>query len=354
MITKLLSTLIAMLSLTSAQAEPINYAQTYSHDSSILNEPRQYSVYLPEEYHLHPGQRFPVLYLLDGEQHLLEVAGITRSLRGGLTPSIPPVIIVAVHNTDRMRDYTPTHTEHLPNGQPAGPAYANTGGAPDFLRYLTRELRDDIEQKFRTIRPALLIGHSLGGLLALESVAKNNDDFQGIISIDASLWFDFPRNTERLQQAFNQPRQHPASLFIAIANNPYTPGFGYSTFHRDHLLQFAGNIASKAHNIDMTKRYYADEDHHSVYHLAVYQGLQWLFRGYRIDLSPDTFSFNQVKARYQALNQRLNSQLKPEQSRLTAIERKARGWPQMQIPSQQVSAILNYYFPSSAKSQDQD
>lgn len=352
MMKKLLSTLIAMLSFTTAQAQPVNYASSYTHHSSVLNEERQYSVYLPKEYDSQTGQHFPVLYLLDGEQHLLEVAGITDSLRGGLMPALPAMIIVAIHNTDRMRDYTPSHTQTLPNGQPAGKAYATTGGGDKFLTYLIRELRQEIEQQFRTTRPALLVGHSLGGLLALDAFTQDNDAFQGIISIDASLWFDFPRHSEQLTQRLKQKPHFPSSLFIAIANNPYTPGFGRSEFHRDQLLKFADQIlqASEqkqrqtAPERDITSRYYAEEDHHSVYHLAVYHGLQWLFRGYRLDLNPTTFSLERVSANYQSLNQRFGSSLKPERNRLQALELKARLWPQMDISVQQTQALLQHYY----------
>jgi hypothetical protein len=68
-----------------------------------------------------------VLYLLDGEKSLLEVVGITRALRAGLNPAIPP--------SSSSRSTTPTgcgitpssHTMTLPNGALAGPGYAVTG-----------------------------------------------------------------------------------------------------------------------------------------------------------------------------------------------------------------------------------
>ncbi|TNF16462.1 MAG: alpha/beta hydrolase, partial [Vibrionaceae bacterium] len=69
---KIITTFAALLSLSSAQSAPLNYAQLYTHHSSLLNEDRQYSVYLPQEYARYPNQHFPVLYLLDGDQRLLQ------------------------------------------------------------------------------------------------------------------------------------------------------------------------------------------------------------------------------------------------------------------------------------------
>lgn len=341
----LITLLLTMLSLSSAQADMLHYAQRFTHHSTLLNEARQYSVYLPEDYERQPQQRFPVLYLLDGEKFLLQVAGITQALRAGLNPAIPSLIIVAVHNTDRMRDYTPSHTMVLPNGEPAGAGYAKTGGGPAFMQYLTRELRPLIEGRYRTASPALLVGHSLGGLLTLDTVANDSGLFQGYIALDASLWFDYPHNYQRIERALTHPLKHASSLFIAVANNPFTPGFGRSEFHRDHLRQFARRVAAQpAENLNVTSRYYEEEDHHSVYHLAVYQGLQWLFRGYRLDLTPGAFSRQAVIARYEALNRQLGSQLRPEQENLLDIRDKATRWPQMQISPAEASALLDHYY----------
>lgn len=347
---KILTTMAALWSLSSAQATPVNYAQLYQHHSSLLNEERQYSVYLPQEYSAHPEQHFPVLYLLDGDQRLLQVAGIVHSFRSGLNPAIPAMIIVAIHNTDRMRDYTPSHTDQLPNGDPAGPSYAHTGGGARFLQYLTQELRPEIERQFRTAAPNLLVGHSLGGLLALDAVARDQGAFQGYISIDASLWFDYPKNYQRIEHALITPLEHRASLYIAVANNPYTPGFGRSYVHRDHLNAFADNVSTHhAANLDITSRYYEHDDHHSVYHVAVYQGLQWLFRGYALDLAPGELKQAHVVANYQALNQRLSSHLTPDLDYLEMIIKKAKRWPQMAIDVKEAQAIQRHFTPPSAQ-----
>ncbi|MGE6277831.1 alpha/beta hydrolase [Aeromonas media] len=207
--TRLIAILFTMITLSSAEADMRHYAERFTHHSTLLGEVRQYSVYLPEGYQQQPQQHFPVLYLLDGEKFLLEVAGITQALRAGLNPAIPPLIIVAVHNTDRMRDYTPSHTLVLPNGAPAGAGYAKTGGGPAFMEYLTRELRPLIERDYRTASPALLVGHSLGGLLTLDAVARDSGQFQGYIAIDASLWFDYPANYQRIERALLAPLKHP-------------------------------------------------------------------------------------------------------------------------------------------------
>ena len=141
------------------------------------------------------------------------------------------------------------------------------------------------------------------------------------------------------------PLKHPASPFVAVANNPFTPGFGRSEFHRDQLRQFARSVAARpGHNLHVTSRYFEEEDHHSVYHLAVYQVLQQLFRGYRRDLTPGLFRRQAVIAHYEALNRRLGSQLRPQKESLQAIREKGERWPQMQISVADADALLEHYY----------
>ncbi len=329
---------------TSPNTAPLTYAQRYTHRSAILRETRHYSVHLPSSYQDNQTERYPVIYLLDGDTRLLQVAGIVDSFQGGLSPEVPEMIIVGIDNTHRMRDYTPSHCLTLPNGDP-GPGYADTGGGRQFLSYLKNELKPLIDAQFRSAKPDMLIGHSLGGLTALDILSLGQADFQAFIAIDPSLWFDYPHHYNALSEALSRGFATPTSLYLAIANNPFTPGFGRDTFHRDNLTSFAHHLTLKAqHNLRFNRQYFAAEDHHSVYHLAVYQGLKWLFDGYRLDTAPHELTLEHVAARYQRLNQRLDSQLKPPHAYLRQLGNKAKRWPAMQMDADEVSRIEQHFY----------
>lgn len=82
--------------------------------STILNENRNILVHLPSGYNdnLYSAQRYPVIYLLDGDAHFPSVAGMVHQLSEINGNTIcPEMIIVAIPNTDRTRDLTPTHVE---------------------------------------------------------------------------------------------------------------------------------------------------------------------------------------------------------------------------------------------------
>ena len=88
--------------------DSINIGNRHSLFSNILNEERSYWIYKPEQRPGESAQDYPVLYLLDGDVFFHSVVGFTRFFSSSKVSSLPPCIVVAVLNTDRTRDFTPT------------------------------------------------------------------------------------------------------------------------------------------------------------------------------------------------------------------------------------------------------
>jgi len=64
------------------------------------------------------------------------------------------------------------------------------GGGRNFLDFIEKELVSYVDKNFRTEPSKTLIGHSLGGLLTLNSYIDENSIFDAYISIDTSIWWD--------------------------------------------------------------------------------------------------------------------------------------------------------------------
>ena len=74
--------------------------------SNILNEEREYWINLPESYNNSEEsyKKYPVLIVLDANTHFKSITGMVSHMsRNG---KIPEMIIVAVQNVDRRRDFT--------------------------------------------------------------------------------------------------------------------------------------------------------------------------------------------------------------------------------------------------------
>lgn len=83
--------------------------------SKILNEQRKIWIYVPNSGQVDSKQRFPVLYLLDGDAHFYSVVGMVQQLSQVNGNTIcPEMIVVGIPNSDRTRDLTPTHVDADP------------------------------------------------------------------------------------------------------------------------------------------------------------------------------------------------------------------------------------------------
>jgi hypothetical protein len=82
--------------------------------SDTLDEDRAYWVSLPESYKEENStyKRYPILIVLDGNSHFRATTGIVNYMSSGYNGNrkIPEMIVVAIQNVSRSRDFTPDKT----------------------------------------------------------------------------------------------------------------------------------------------------------------------------------------------------------------------------------------------------
>ncbi|MDF0708474.1 alpha/beta hydrolase [Flagellimonas okinawensis] len=154
--------------------------------SDILNEDRTCLLRLPDSYHdsSRISKKYPVIILLDGNTFLKTTEGVVHFMSSDINRNnlMPESIIVAIANVDRERDFTVTKLKtKRPN---------TMGGGKKFLDFIQKELVPFIDYNYRTLPSRTLIGHSLGGLLTLNSYMDPNSIFDAYIAIDPSIWWD--------------------------------------------------------------------------------------------------------------------------------------------------------------------
>lgn len=167
--------------------EAISIETRHTLFSHVLNEAREYWVYVPAT---RPGEKeesYPVLYLLDGDSFFHSVVGFTRLFSTSKVSSLPPCIVVAVLNTNRTRDFTPTCSAARRDGTVRPGDKPEGGGAGQFCRFLTEELRPAVEQDLPVNGQHLLAGHSYAGLFTLHVLLNYPGTFDTYIAIDPSL-----------------------------------------------------------------------------------------------------------------------------------------------------------------------
>ncbi len=163
--------------------DPITFGIVDHMDSKVLGERRTLNILLPPSYE-ESKKAYPVIYLLDGatNEDYHHVAGLVDFLT--TYQLMPESILVGIANTDRGRDLTHATTisedkEALPTG----------GGSGAFMDFLGSELQPYIETHYRAGKKKMVIGQSLGGLVATEILLTRNRLFDTYIIVSPSLWW---------------------------------------------------------------------------------------------------------------------------------------------------------------------
>jgi predicted alpha/beta superfamily hydrolase len=262
-------------------SDAITIGERFKLRSQVLGEERELLVYKPA---IEPGAKYPVVYLLDGDRHFHHVSGLLEFLAG--QGRMPPMILVGIANTDRGRDFSPTHQDRV----------ANSGGADKFLDFIERELIPEVERRLPTAPYRILIGHSFGGLFAIHTLNTRSELFDGYISISPSTAWDgeLPRRgTEALLRA--RPDIDKA-LYVSVGDEP---GEQLDT-NRAYAKALAA-AAPKA--LRWRAEEMPNEDHGSLVHRSVYNGLELIFDLWRAPKDTATLAAleehrAQVSARY--------------------------------------------------------
>jgi len=293
--------LIGIHQIKSQDVDQIVIGTKHILQSNILNEAREYWVSLPESYNNEGSsyKSYPVLIVLDGNSHFRSITGMVNYMSSGYNGNtrIPEMIVVAIQNVDRRRDFTPdkiiTKRENT------------SGGGENFLSFLEDELIPELDQTYRTDPYRILFGHSLGGLLATHAYMKEKTLFNAFIAVDPSFGtWDAVTMDEKLDAVTDNSFER--FIYIATAN------WGKrNSRNRDRHVRLYEALNSKCESEFPGKlEYFENENHGSVPPIAFYNGISIIFDGYGIYYR-DVENTVQLSQHFQSLSERLSWEFKP-------------------------------------------
>lgn len=173
--------------------------ETLKIKSDILRNEREIFVCLPPGYY-DEKEHYPVFYMHDG-QNLFSTHGnwfkkwnIDLLLPGlyGQNAVEKMIIIGITHLNKREYEFTPTFDALVNNG----------GGANDYMRFIIRELKPMIEERYRVRRARefqAIGGSSLGGIITLHAAINCSNEFGNFAVVSPSLWWDFGVMLEKVR-----------------------------------------------------------------------------------------------------------------------------------------------------------
>lgn len=268
------------------------------------------SIVAGQEYELHillPGdyknstKKYPVVYLMDSQWDF----PLVKSLYGQqyFDGFIPATIIVGVTwggtnpNPDslRARDYTPTKGR-LPQ----------SGGAPNFLSFMKKELFPFIEANYKADpSERVLMGCSFGGLFALYALFTEPGLFKGCVAASPAYGWDGEGIYKYEKMFFKQHRNTSARLYMTIGDVERNVG-GYE--------KFAAHLNSRKYpSLQIRSKVLENTGHSGTKNETYARGLQFVFE--RPSLTLDSAQLNKYLGQYE-LNNVGRAEIKNENNKL--------------------------------------
>ena len=209
---------IVFFTIHSLFGQDINIGYKDSLHSTILQENRPLSIYLPPSYFTEPKQNYPVLYILDGEYNFRYVAGILE-LQAGIAENIPEMILVAISGKGSKK--------YKENCKPFIQDVEDSGNADEVLNFIEKELIPYIDSKYRTYDYRILSGHSIGGLFIINAALKKPTLFQSYIAISPALWWEENAINTVAKNTYEKKSATKANVYVSLANEK---GMGVEKF----------------------------------------------------------------------------------------------------------------------------
>lgn len=325
--------------------------------SDILSENRKLMIYVP--FDSSNSKTYPVVYLLDGDAHFTSVVGMIEQLSqiNGNTIT-PEMIVVAIPNTNRTRDLTPTKAEPNPPMAPKE-LVEQSGGGKNFLNFMEKELFPYIEANYPTASYRMLIGHSFGGLFVMNALLEKTEMFNSYIAIDPSMWWDNKKllNTYKTTN-FNDDKYNNRSLYLGIAN---TLDKGMDTISMKKMNgplvdQINSNFdtrdifRSKKNNLfAFQSKYYENDTHGSAPLITTYDGLRYIFNFYQFNIDfadvmkPNTDIVDRMKAHYTKVSETLGYENKPDEAMINGMGYQLMQMNMLDVAGQFFKMNVDYY-----------
>ena len=285
-----------LLSLQAQTSNSVNIGAIDSIHSKVLNEQRKNWVHLPPSASWDKKKKYPVVYVLDAEKCFTSVVGMIDYLSSVNGNDIcPEMVVVGIPNTNRTRDLTPTR---VTSGLFINDDMAkNSGGGEMFTAFMENELVPHIDSIYPTLTYRVLLGHSLGGIMAINALVHHKNLFRGYVAVDPSMWWDQQKLLREARQTLQSDTYPGVSLFLGMANT-LPPGMdtisikndtNSGTIHSRSILQLRDCIMGSRGGLKANFKYYNEDSHGSVFLIATYDALHFIFKDYALKIQDSYF-----------------------------------------------------------------
>ena len=191
-----------------AIGQQINIGKQISIHSEILQSDRELSVYLPPSYYENKIQKYPVLYILDGDYNFRYVTGLIE-LQSSISENIPEMIVIGISGKGTK--------EYRKNCKP-NINVKDKGNADSVLLFLEKELIPYVNSTYKTANYTILAGHSVGGIFVTYAALTKPKLFNNFIAISPALWWENNALSTIASNTLKNNSNYKATVYISLAD----------------------------------------------------------------------------------------------------------------------------------------
>lgn len=240
--------------------------------SNILGEDRILNIYLPEGYD--KAVKYPVIYLLDGsaDEDFVHVVGIVQFNTFPWIERIPKSIVIGIANTNRKYNFTAVSKR--PADQKMIP---KNGGSTQFIDFIEKELQPYVDKKYSTTHSRMIIGQSLGGLLATEILFTRPRLFNKYVIISPSIWWNDGALLKENPDVLKQTYPMPTDIYIGVGKEGSMDGTKNHIMENDAKLLYEKIKQGRAPGLKVYFNYLPEESHATVTHQAIFNAFRLIY-----------------------------------------------------------------------------
>jgi len=324
-------------------ADDVIIAKRFRIKSVVLGEERTIFVSTPSDYAISTDS-FPVMYILDGCPEIINYAsGLVTDLSG--SNLCPEMITVAIENTVRIRDMSPTKPKYDKNGvEIRYHVDEKLGEADKFLCFIETELFPYIEKNYRTLPYRIFSGHSAGGMCVTHAFLSHTNMFNAYIAISPSLFWDSGFLNRMVEEKIGMINLKSKQYYFSIGGNETPSDIGDAhTFAQTLKIKSPAELRWKFNYIE-------NEDHGSQTTIALYNGLRFIYDGWNYDYDKLVAGgLSSINSFYQNLSERFGYNILPDANTMNSIgwEVKRTGRNQEAIKILQENVLRHPKFPEA-------
>lgn len=317
----LLLNLFLLFALLTKAQEKITVGEKQTLFSTVLNEKREIWIHLPKTYNdtgINPA-KYPVIYLLDGEINFEYYAGMSDFLAKPPYAEMPECIVVGIKNTERTRDLTPTKSQKKSPVNPNIVLFGDSGGSENFVRFIQEELKPFISKNYRTQDYSVLVGHSFGGLFAVNVLLTHPEYFNAYVANDPSLWWDNKVLISRTKDYLEKNKNFPAHKFLYVAQADNEEQNKNWNSDMTQAIEEFKEIIEKNGSLNYKHHFYENEVHGTVSYPGNYDAVKFIFKGFRTNIKKLSKNPQLLEEEYKRFSEKTGTNFLPSETYLNVV-----------------------------------